>query len=106
MNITSLTSFFKKKSEQLRPLDTILIKKLKNLSQQSDLLVLNNVKIYHHTAIYNIGLIVLDPLRGLYIFESKKWTYDELKNADVQKAEKQEHADDTLAYENTQNIIK
>lgn len=106
MNITSLTSFFKNKPEELKTLNTILIKKLKTLSEHTNLLVFNNVKIYHHASVYSIGLIVLDSLRGLYIFESKEWTYDELKNANIQKAEKQEHSQDTLAYENTQTIIK
>ncbi len=49
---------------------------------------------------------MLDSLRGLYLFESKEWTYGELKKADIQKAQKQENSNDTLAYENTQNIIK
>ncbi|MDF1878524.1 hypothetical protein JHD46_02590 [Sulfurimonas sp. SAG-AH-194-C20] len=106
MNISSLISFFQKKPTQLTSLDTILIKKLKNLSYESNLLVFKDVKIYHHTSVYTINLIVLDSLRGLYLFESKEWTYDELKNADIQKAQNQENSNDTLAYENTQSIIK
>ncbi|MDF1883548.1 hypothetical protein JHD49_06305 [Sulfurimonas sp. SAG-AH-194-C21] len=86
--------------------DTVLIKRLKSLSLRSNLLVFKDVKIYHHASVHTIGLIVLDSLRGLYLFESKEWTYDELKNADIQKAQKQENSNDTLAYENTQNIIK
>jgi len=106
MNISSLTSFFKKKPAQLATLDTILIKRLKSLSKESNLLVFKDINIYHHASVYKIGLIVLDSLRGLYLFESKEWTYGELREADIQKAKKQEHSNDTLAYENTQNIIK
>ncbi|MBL1243986.1 MAG: hypothetical protein COA39_006290 [Sulfurimonas sp.] len=106
MNISSLTSFFKKKPAQLTTLDTILIKRLKSLSKESNLLVFKDVNIYHHASVYKIGLIVLDSLRGLYLFESKEWTYGELKKTDIQKAQKQENSNDTLAYENTQNIIK
>ncbi|MDF1876519.1 hypothetical protein JHD47_01645 [Sulfurimonas sp. SAG-AH-194-L11] len=106
MNISSLTSFFKKKPLKLTSLDTILIKRLKSLSLQTNLLVFKDVKIYHHSSVYNIGLIVLDSSRGLYLFESKEWTYDELKKADIQKAQNQENSTETLAYENTQNIIK
>ncbi len=106
MNIPSLTSFFKKTSTQLTTLDTILIKRLKNLSKESNLIVLKDVNIYHHASVYKIGLIVLDSLRGLYLFESKEWTYGELKKADIQKAQNQENSNHTLAYENTQNIIK
>ena len=85
MNIPSLTSFFKKTSTQLTTLDTILIKRLKNLSKESNLIVLKDVNIYHHASVYKIGLIVLDSLCGLYLFESKEWTYGELKKADIQK---------------------
>lgn len=106
MNISSLTSFFKKKPLKLPALDTILIKRLKSLSHETNLLVYKDIKIYHHALVYNIGLIVLDSQRGLYLFESKEWTYDELKNADIQKAQNQKNSNDTLAYENTQNIIK
>jgi len=106
MNISSITSFFKKKSSQLPRLDTILIKRLKSLSAETNLLIFKDVKIYHHASTYHIGLIVLDSLRGLYLFESKEWSYDELKNANIQKAKNQENSNDTLAYENTQNIIK
>ncbi|MDQ7042500.1 MAG: hypothetical protein Q9M40_03745 [Sulfurimonas sp.] len=106
MNISSLTSFFKKKPSQLATLDTILVKRLKGLSEQSNLLVFKDVKIYHHASVYKIGLIVFDSLRGLYLFESKEWSYDELKNSKIQKAQKQEASQDTLAFENTQDIIK
>ena len=73
---------------------------------QSNLLVFKDVHIYHHASLYEIGLIVLDSLRGLYLFESKEWTYDELKNADIQKAQNQENSTDTLAFDNTQSIIR
>jgi len=106
MNLSSFTSFFKKKSTVLKVPDSILVKKLKNLSQESTLLVFKDTKIYHHTKAYNIPLIMLDPLRGIYIFESKEWTYDELKNADIQKADNQDSSKDTLAFDNTHSIIR
>lgn len=106
MNLSSFTSFFKKKEHTLIVPDTILVTKLKNLSSQSNLLVYKNVKIYHHTLTYNIKLMLVDKLRGLYIFETKEWTYDELKNAQIEKATKQKCGDNTLAYENTHNIIR
>jgi len=106
MNLSSFISFFKKASKALSVPDTILVKKLKNLATNSNLLILKDTKIYHHTEVYNVGLMVLDTLRGLYLFEAKEWTFDELKNANIQKAEKQEHSSDTLAFDNTQNIIR
>ena len=106
MNISSITSLFKKKTKKLVVPDTILIKKLKSLSSQSNLYVYKDIKIYHHTHAFTIPLVVIDALRGIYLFESKEWTYDELKNADIQKAENQDASENTLAFENTQNLIR
>ncbi len=106
MNIPSLTSIFKKKKKKLIVPDTILIKKLKALSSQSNLLVYKDITIYHHTDAFFIPLMVIDPLRGIYLFESKEWTYDELKNADIQKAQKQDDSENTLAFENKHDIIR
>ena len=106
MNIPSLTSLFKKKKKKLIVPDTILIKKLKTLSSQSSLYVYKDVTIYHHTEAFFIPLMVIDPLRGIYLFESKEWTYDELKNADIQKAQKQDESENTLAFENKHEIIR
>ncbi len=106
MNLSSFTSFFKKTPNNLIVPDTILVKKLKNLSSQSHLLVYKDVKIYHHTLAYNIKLMLVDKLRGLYLFETKEWTYDELKNAQIKKATKQNRGENTLAYEKTHDLIR
>ena len=106
MNIFSFTSFFKKQPQNLSVPDTILVKKLKNLSTQSDFSVFKDVNIYHHTSTYTIPLMVLDSKRGLYLFESREWTYDELKNATIEKAKNQDSSNETLAFDNHQNIIR
>ena len=106
MNLFSFSSFFKKKKKHLTVPDTILIKKLKKLSSQSDLHVYKNIKIYHHKDAYTIPLIVMDELRGIYLFETKEWTFDELKNSKIEKAEHQDASENTLAFENTQSIIQ
>ena len=106
MNISSLTSFFFKKNKTLTIPDSILVKRLKSLSTQSNLRVYKDVNIYHHANSYKIPLMLLDDLRGLYIFETKEWTFDELKNADIQKATEQDSSTDTLAFDNTHAIIR
>jgi len=106
MKLPLLHSLFSKKTKKLTVPDTILIKKLKNLSSQSNLLIYKDVTIYHHTNSYSIPLLVIDDLRGIYVFETKEWTYDELKNAQVQKAKKQETSANTLAFDNTHAIIR
>ncbi len=106
MNFLSFTSIFKTKPQKLTVPDTILVKKLKNLSSQSSLHIYKDVNIYHHAASHPIGLLLVDIFRGVYLFETKQWTYDELKNADIQKAKKQKTAENTLSFENTRNIIR
>lgn len=106
MNIPSLSSFFFKNNKTLKVPDSILVKRIKGLSKQSSLLVYKDVEIYHHLQSYKIPLIVIDSLRGIYIFERKEWTFDELKNADIQKAQEQNTSRNTLAFDNTHNIIR
>jgi hypothetical protein len=106
MNLSIFNSFFNKKSNTLHVPDSILVKKLKSLCTHSNLLVYNDIKIYHHKDRYNIPLIMLDPLRGLYIFEIKAWSYDDLKSAHIQKAKNQNASAKTLSFDNTHNIIR
>jgi hypothetical protein len=84
----------------------MLVKKLKSLSRHSNLLIFSNLKIYHHSNNYDIPLLMLDELRGLYIFEIKSWSYDDLKNATIEKAQNQASSKDTLSFDNTQEIIR
>lgn len=106
MNLSFFGSFFNKKNDALHVPDSILVKKLKSLCLHSNLVVYNDVKIYHHKDVYNIPLIMLDPLRGLYIFEIKAWSYDDLQNSHIQKAKNQESTAQTLSFDNTRNIIR
>jgi hypothetical protein len=105
MNLSFLTNLFKKEEKTLSLLDSILVKKLKTVAIINDLDLYANVPIYHHAQVYYIPLILLDPSRGLYIFEKKEWSYDELRNATVEKTQNQEASKDSLAYQNTQEII-
>ena len=106
MNLSFITSLFKQKTKTLCVPDSILVKKLKSLSFHSNLLIYSNVKIYHHAKTYEIPLIMLDNLRGLYIFEIKGWSYDDLKNSNIQKAKNQDASKDTLSFDNKQEIIR
>jgi len=105
MNIPFFTSLFKKKSKSLTIPDSILIKKLKSITEFSELTLYKDITIYHHTKSYLIPLMLLDTRRGIYLFERKEWSYDDLKNSKIEKAENQTSSKDTLSYQNTQNII-
>ena len=84
----------------------MLLKQIKSLAQHSDIEVFSNIEIFHHTAIHNIELLLYDATRGIYLFEIKRWSFDDLKNATVEKAQQQEKSNNTLAFEKTQDIIK
>jgi hypothetical protein len=106
MNLSYFTSFFKTKSKTLQLPESALLKKLKSISQENNFLIYENITIYHHTQSFFIPLLLLDEHRGLYLFESKSWHYQELKNAKVQKATKQDSSEKSLSYENSHDIIK
>jgi len=106
MKLSFLPSFFKTKEERLVVPDSLLLKKIKSLSQNSNLVIFSHKEIYHHKESYPIALIIYDDLRGIYIFEIKKWSYDDLKNATASKAESVENSKNTLAFDKTHTIIK
>jgi hypothetical protein len=105
MNLSFFTSIFKKDSDSLSLPDSILIKQLKKVSLSNSFSLFNNVTIFHHTHSYHIPLMLLDESRGLYIFEKKEWSYDDLKNATVEKSQHQENSNATLSYQKSQTLI-
>ncbi|WP_193110508.1 hypothetical protein [Sulfurimonas paralvinellae] len=106
MKLSFLPSFFKTKDETLIVPDSLLLKKIKSLSDNSDLIVFSNKEIFHHKTAYLIPLMIYDKLRDIYIFERKEWSYDDLKNATASKAEGVENSKNTLAFDKTHAIIK
>ncbi len=99
-------SFFKKNPSKLIVPDSILIKRIKSLSKYSNIKVFSHIDIYFHTKKETIDLMLFDDTRGLYIFEIKKWSFDDLKNATIEKAQNQEHASNTLAFDKTHDLIR
>jgi len=106
MNFSYLTSFFQQKSKTLALPDSILMKKLKSVTEENDLFFCQNTTVYHHTKNFFVPLLMFDPKRGLYLFEHKTWTFEELKNAKIERANKQNISDTSLAFENSHDIIK
>lgn len=85
--------------------DSILLKKLKAVCIKNDYKLLENITVYHHSNKIEIPLMILVPNRGLYIFEYKDWTYDDLDNYEITKAQNNEHSKNTLAYDKTKSFI-
>lgn len=106
MNFFSLPSFFKKNKNHLYTTDSILVKRIRSLAKNSSLEIFRSATIYHHTKRYTIPLLIFDNLRGLYLFEIKEWSYDDLKSATAEKAQHQESGKNTLSYDNSQDIIR
>jgi len=106
MKLSFFPSFFKAKEEPLVVPDSLLLKKIKSLSHNSNLIVYAHKEIFHHQTAYPVPLMIYDDLRGIYIFEMKEWSYDDLKNATASKAESVENSKDTLAFDKTHAIMK
>ena len=107
MNLSSLTSLFKKnKTKTLGLPESLLVKKLKLLAKENDLLIFENITIFHHSKNFFIPLLILEKSKGIFLFEYKGWSYDDLKNAKAQKATNQDASNDTLAFEKSHEFIK
>ncbi len=106
MNITSLFSIFKKQQKNLKLPDSLLIKQLKEISKKNYLSLYKNITIYHHAKEYFIPLLILDKKRGIFLFEYKEWSYDDLKNSTISKASHQDSNQQNIAYEKTHEFIR
>ena len=105
MKIPFLSSFFKKETKTLTIPDSILVKKLKSSTESNELTLYQDITIYQHTDSCLVPLMLLDTRRGIYLFERKDWSYDDLKHSKIEKAENQSASTNTLSYQNTQNVI-
>jgi len=101
------SSIFKKtdKKNKLFITDSLLVKKLKSVSIDNNFKILEKITIFHHSKKINIPLIVINPKRGIYIFEHKDWTYDDLSKYEIQKSQNNERSHDTLAYDKVNTFI-
>ena len=105
MNMSIFKSFFKPKA----PVDVVdieLFDTVEDACKKSNLLFYKDVTIYHHTKSLLVPLLLLDPTRGIYIFECKTWSYDILKDATAKRSKDQQQADNTLAFDQIHSIIK
>jgi len=98
--------FTKRKTKKPLLHKSNLLKKIKSFSDNKEFKVFKHVKIFYHTTSIQIPLLAIDIHRGLYVFEIKSWNYAELKNASIQKAQSQKRGENTLAFDNIQNVLK
>ena len=102
----SFLSLFKKKTQPLKNIDSIFIKNLKELCRCNAMFVYENITLYHHAQSLFVPLLILDPVRGIYLFEYKSWSYNDLKNATISQAKNQESSTKSVAFDKTHDFIR
>ncbi|MDD3817126.1 MAG: DEAD/DEAH box helicase family protein [Thiovulaceae bacterium] len=105
MNFSFLTSFFQTDKTVLQTPDSVLLKKIKKIAQEHDLYLFHNKTIYHHNLKKTIPLVIFHPYKGIFLFEHKDWSYDDLKNATIEKATNERSSKDNLAFESVHEFI-
>ncbi|MCX6077431.1 MAG: hypothetical protein NTW78_11200 [Campylobacterales bacterium] len=99
-------NIFKKHQKSLKTPESIILKNLKFVSLKNNLLIYENITIYHHSEAIFVPLLILDSTRGVYLFEHKDWLYDDLKNAKIEKVPKREASYETLSFEKSHALMK
>jgi len=94
------------KTKSLSLPESLLIKSLKATARKNNFLIFEDITIYHHASSFFIPLLLVDDTRGIFLFEYKDWSYDELKTANIEKASQQDSAKDTLAFEKAHDYIR
>lgn len=94
------------KTKPLSLPESLLIKSLKTTARNNNLFIFEDITMYHHSNSFFIPLLLLDETRGIFLFEYKDWSYNELKTASIEKASQQDSAKDTLAFEKAHDYIK
>ncbi|QOY51528.1 hypothetical protein [Candidatus Sulfurimonas baltica] len=106
MKLSFLHSIFKQNTLSTKYLETILIKNLRKICKKNSILIYEDITIYHHSKKLTFPLLLIDINRGLYIFEQKLWSFDDLKNSTISESSHQASTDNGLSYENRQEFIK
>ena len=107
MKLPFFSSFFnQKKTKTLALPSSLLLKELKRTAKNNNFSIFENITIYHHEKSFFLPLLIVDETLGIFLFEYKDWSYDDLKNAKIEKASNQESSKDTLAFEKTHEFIR
>jgi len=86
MALSFLSKIFPKKSQRLTLPDLIPLKTLKSYANEHGYELFENIPIYYRGKSIVAALLLFIPRTGLVLFEYKEWSFEELKNATVQKA--------------------
>ncbi len=106
MNLSFLTSFFKKNTQTLKLPQSPLLREIEETAEKNKLSIFQNITMYHHSKNFFIPLLIVDKERGILLFEFKDWSYADLKNAKIEKATQQDSSTNTIAFEKSHEFIK
>lgn len=106
MNFSFLSLFKKKQDEQPIVSSSKLKQIIKDVAHTYGLQVYEDITLYHQQEKISIPFLLLDNLRGLFLFESKQWSFENLNSANIEKANFQQPSDNTLSFELKQKFIK
>lgn len=101
-----ISNIFKKNKNSLIVPDSILVKKIQEFAEENSLYVFKDAKIFHHAEVLEIPLLIIDPKRGIYIFEYKTWCYNEIKHLKVSKSSHESSSKNSLAFETKHDYIQ
>ncbi len=107
MKLNFLKSIFKENKKRLKLPESILIKNIKKLNTLENIYIFENITIHNFSKKVFIPLLILDSSRGIYLFEYKEWSYNDLKDASISKAEStnQESSKEGLAFQKLHQFI-
>ena len=104
MNKNFLSSLFSKSSQSQEQYN-LLLSKIYTLQKHTELIIYESVDIFLHKRRETIPLLMYDKYRGIFLFEIKKWSYKDLKNASITKMQQTKQAKNTLSYTTMQKAI-
>jgi len=106
MDLPIFKSLFKQKKISYDLSNSKVFEHLKQICEENNLYIYEDITIYHHKNSFNIPLLILDLNRGIYIFEYKTWSFKGLKNVTAQPSTDEEISDKSLAFDKTHKIIR
>ncbi len=108
MSIPIFSRLFSKKEQppSLKPIDSPVVRRLKEFASQKEYPIFNSITLYHRSNSIIIPLLLFIPKVGILLFEYKKWSFKELKNATISKVSHAKASYDSLAFENATDFIK
>lgn len=106
MNFSFFSSFFQKDDQTTNQKKSYLLQKIEALKANSTLEIFSNLELIHDKKSHKIILFIYDQLRGIYIFEYKKWSFKDLENATITQTKNATPAENTLAFDAIDDILK